>query len=153
MRHAAHRARRTGDLDMVRAYEGAAQGLRAGEQSGVVAGRQPVVAVQEGDVLAAGRVQTGVAGGGQTGVALVSADHHPLDLVLGPAQEIRRPVGRAVVDEDELEVLTGVGPQTSERVGRECLDVVERHDDGELDHPHHARGGPGIRFDPRPYGK
>lgn len=127
-------------LDMVGTDEVAAQRLGTGEQVGVEPGGEPVVAVQEGEVLAAGRVQTGVPGGGQSAVVLVSAYDHPRNLVLGAAEYVRGPVGRTVVDEDEFEVLAGVGPQASQGVGGVCLHVVERHDYGELNHPSHARG-------------
>lgn len=130
-------------LDMVGAHEVAAQRLGPGHQPLVVPGGQPVVAVQEGDVLAAGGLQTGVTRGRQTAVHLVPQQHGPGDLVGGPAQQPGCPVGRTVVDEKELEVLAGVGPQTSEGVGRVGLHVEERHDDGELNHAHHVRGGSG----------
>lgn len=149
VRDAVHAAGPALDLDMVGTDEVAAQLFRPGEEFGVVPGGEPVVPVQEGEVLAARGVQAGVAGGGQSAVLLVSAYDHPRNLVLGAAQYVRGPVGRTVVDEDEFEVLAGVGPQASQGVGGVCLHVVERHDDRELNHPSHARREPVICLGPR----
>ncbi len=151
VRHPVHRPGAAGDLHMVGADEVALQPLGRGHQVGEVAGGQPVVAVQEGQILPVRRVQAGVPGRGQTAVALVD-DHLGAGNVLpGALEDPGRPVGRAVVDEDELEILPGVGPQASEGVGRVCLHVVERHDDGELDHPQHASWRPGTFLVPEKY--
>lgn len=144
VRDAVHAAVAALDLDMVGTDEVAAQRLGTGQDFGEVPGGEPVVAVQESEVLAARGVQAGVTGGGQSAVLLVSAYDHPRNLVLGAAQYVRGPVGRTVVDEDEFEVLAGVGPQASQGVGGVCLHVVERHDDRELNHPSHARREPVI---------
>lgn len=149
VRHPVHCPGPAGDLHVVGPYEVAPQVLGGGEQPLVVAGSQPVVAVQEGEVLTRGGIQTGVARGGEPAVLFVSDHDRPGDVVPRAAQDVERPVRGTVVDEDELEVLTRVRAQASEGVGRVCLHVVERHDDGELNHGLHARRRPVMRLVPR----
>lgn len=131
---------------MVGTDEVTSQLLHDAEEFGVVAGGEPVVAVQEGDVFAAGRVQAGVPGGGQAAVLFVPQDSGARQLTLGAREDLRGLVARTVVDEQEFKVLAGIGRQAFQGVGRVCLHVVERHDDGELNHPGDVRRADGIRL-------
>ena len=136
---------RAGALDVVGAHEVAAQLLDGGDQLRQVAAGQPVVAVQERQVLALGRVDARCCARCRDRRSC-SCRHDP-----GAGQRCARPlpaapglVGGTVVHEQELEVRTGVRTQASQCVGDELLHVVERHDDGELDHPPNPRGCPGA---------
>lgn len=133
---------------MVVADEIAAQSLYGGQRPGQVAGRQPVVPVQERHVLAAGRVQAGVPGGGQAAVPFVSEEHRPRQLARRPLQEFGRPVRRAVVDEQELEIVPGVEFEAFQGIRCVCLHVVERHDNRELEHLRDVKASSGIHHGP-----
>lgn len=131
---------------MVRTDEVAAQVLDGGEELFVVSGGEPVVPVEKREVLATRFVDPGVACGGQSSVLLVSDIHRTRELALRAREDVRCLVARAVVDENEFEVLPRVRTQALQGVGRILLHVVERHDDGELDHPCDVRGGPAFVF-------
>lgn len=141
-------ARPVRELHMVRTDEVAPQIRDGGQQPLVVAGNDPVVAVEKGEVLAARRIDSRVACGGQAPVLLVSDQDGTGDLALGALEDLQSSVGRTVVDEDEFEIISGIGPQTSQGIGGICLHVVERHDDGELNHASHARRRPVICLGP-----
>lgn len=133
---------------MVGTDEIAVQGLDGGQGPGQVAGGQPVVPVQEGHVFAAGRVQAGVPGGGQAAVLPVSEVHRPGQLARGPLQQAGGPVRRAVVDEQELEIVPGIEFETLQGIRCICLHVVERHDNRELGHLRDIRAPFGINHGP-----
>lgn len=116
-----------------------------------MAGCQPVVAVHEGDVLAPGRVQTGIARGGQAAVLLVAQDHRAGQVPRRPFQQVGSPVRRAVVDEQELEVVPSVEFETFQGIRRICLHVVERHDNRELEHLRDVKALSGIHHGPSAY--
>jgi hypothetical protein len=108
---------------------------RADEQL-VGARRDDVVGVHEGDELAAGVLDAGVARGAQAAVLLAYDPEARVARgeLLG---ERRAGVGRAVVDEDRLEVAVGL-PGERVQAGRQvALDVVDGDDDAD---PRRHRG-------------
>ncbi|SCD75284.1 hypothetical protein GA0115236_120814 [Streptomyces sp. IgraMP-1] len=129
-------------LDVVDADEVRPQSLGGVEELAAVAGGVPVVPVQERQVGAAGRVQAGVAGRREAAVGLVGEQHGAGHLLHGPFQQVPGAVRRTVVDQEEFDIVPRVRLQAAQSVGRELPHVVERHDDGELDHGIDAKGRP-----------
>ena len=93
--------------------------------------RQPhVVGVQECDEPAARPRDAFVARASGTGIRLMQA-HDPMRPV---ANAERRIVGRAIVDDDHLEVLVGLIEDRFERGRNRAAGVVRRNDDRHLWH-------------------
>jgi hypothetical protein len=47
------------------------------------------------------------------------------------AEDLRRGIARAVIDDDELEILKGLGADAADRLVEKRLPVVDRHDDAD----------------------
>src|SRR5258707_1154551 len=89
-----------------------------------------VIRIEKGDVLAARGGDPGIPGG--AGAEVLLADDN--DSMAVAVQNLRRVVGRAVVDDDDLESGTGLRQRTVDRVAKKATVVVRRDDDGDRRH-------------------
>ena len=98
-----------------------------------------VVGVVEGDPVARGVGEPEVAGSAEA--AMVAPDDGEPARVA--RKDIRRLVGRAVVDDDHLEVPIGLGEHAVEALGEPAGGIERRDDDGDGGHRRCSSGRPG----------
>ena len=90
-----------------------------------------VVGIEEGDILARGVGKAVVARGGHPGVFLLDIQDVVRVLRLILQADLLAVVGRAVVDEDQLDVLRkadGLGDDGIHGFGEIVLHIIDRHD-------------------------
>lgn len=89
-----------------------------------------VVTVDEGDEVASCEVETGVASAGETAVFLVNNFNAGV-LLCENVAKLAAHIGRAVVDEDDFEVLVGLGEDGVNATLEEFGDIIDRDDNGD----------------------
>src|SRR2546425_1869066 len=90
--------------------------------------REPIVSIEEEQPIAAGQAEAGVAGSAHAHLRLTHKAEAgvALDKARG---ESRCSVTRAVIDDDRLPALEGLGVEGLERFGECCCRVMSRYDD------------------------
>ena len=109
----------------------AAARLQRGQQHGVKVRLHQIVGVHKADVVPGDGVQPGVAGAGRTAVRLVD-DPHPAVLRGQPVAQFAAAVGAAVLHQQQLQIVVGLGQHAAHRQRQQVFGVVHRHDNADL---------------------
>ena len=124
----------------------AAARLQRGQQHGVKVRLHQIVGVHKADVVPGGGVQPGVAGAGRAAVRLVD-DPHPAVLRGQPVAQFAAAVGAAVLHQQQLQVVVGLGQHAAHRQRQQVFGVVHRHDNADLFFCSRHGGPPGVGLD------